>query len=127
MLENTATSTNGTRKTKYPHIEIIIVTDWVFCVSHIFYFILWVMLNKWFFHPLKIVTSHFFLSFFLSFCHSCPFKKNFYSYVHTMFGSFLPPSPHPPLTTPALLLPPTPSLPGRNYFALISNFVEERV
>jgi hypothetical protein len=27
MLENTATSTNGTRKTKYPHIEIIIVTD----------------------------------------------------------------------------------------------------
>jgi hypothetical protein len=30
-------------------------------------------------------------------------------------------SPHP------LPLPPTPSLPGRNYFALISNFVEERV
>jgi hypothetical protein len=28
----------------------------------------------------------------------------FYSYVHTMFGSFLPPSPHP------LLYPPTPSL-----------------
>jgi hypothetical protein len=24
-------------------------------------------------------------------------------------------------------LPPTPSIPGRNYFALISNFVEERV
>jgi hypothetical protein len=38
----------------------------------------------------------------------------FYSYVHTMFGSFLSPSPNP-------------SLPGRNYFALISNFVEERV
>jgi hypothetical protein len=26
-----------------------------------------------------------------------------------------------------LPLPPTPSLPGRNYFALISNFVEERI
>jgi hypothetical protein len=40
-----------------------------------------------------------------------------------------PPSPH---TLPyhplrPLPLPPTPSLPGRNYFALISNFVEERV
>jgi hypothetical protein len=45
----------------------------------------------------------------------------FYLYVHTMFGSFLPPSPHP------LTYPPTPSLPGRNYFALVSNFVEERV
>jgi hypothetical protein len=26
-----------------------------------------------------------------------------------------------------LALPPTPLIPGRNYFALISNFVEERV
>jgi hypothetical protein len=50
----------------------------------------------------------------------------FYSYVHTMFGSFLPPSPH-PLLAHTLSLSPTPSLPGRNYFALISNFVEERV
>jgi hypothetical protein len=31
---------------------------------------------------------------------------------------------HPPHP---LSLPPTPSMPGRNYFALISNFVEERV
>jgi hypothetical protein len=31
----------------------------------------------------------------------------------------------PPAPTPSL--PPTPSIPGRNYFALISNFVEERV
>jgi hypothetical protein len=31
------------------------------------------------------------------------------------------PFPHP------LCLPPTSSIPGRNYFALISNFVEERV
>jgi hypothetical protein len=38
----------------------------------------------------------------------------FYSYVHTSLGSFLPPAP-------------TPSIPGRNYFALISNFAEERV
>jgi hypothetical protein len=42
-----------------------------------------------------------------------------YSYVHTMFRSFLPPSPNP--------LPTTPSIPSRNYSALISNFVEERV
>jgi hypothetical protein len=26
-----------------------------------------------------------------------------------------------------VISPPTPSIPGRNYFALISNFVEERV
>jgi hypothetical protein len=37
-----------------------------------------------------------------------------------MFGSFLPL----PLPSP---FPPYPSLPGRNYFALISNFVVERV
>jgi hypothetical protein len=65
------------------------------------------------------------------------FKKKFlfYSYVHTMFGSFLSPSPcHPPLShlTPSpppatSLTPPYPWLPGRNYSAFISNFVEERV
>jgi hypothetical protein len=40
-----------------------------------------------------------------------------------------PPFPQlPPLhTLPLLVLPPTFSLPGRNYFALISNFVEERL
>jgi hypothetical protein len=41
--------------------------------------------------------------------------------VHTLFGSFLPiaPCPHP--------LPPyPPSLPSRNYSALISNFVEDK-
>jgi hypothetical protein len=52
----------------------------------------------------------------------------FYSYMHTMFGSFLPPSPTLSLNPPRpLLLPSTPSIPGKNYFALISNFVEERV
>jgi hypothetical protein len=50
----------------------------------------------------------------------------YYSYMHTMFGSFL--SPFTPPFPPALSLSPsTPSLPGRNYFALISNFVEKRV
>jgi hypothetical protein len=39
-----------------------------------------------------------------------------------VFGSFLLPS-----LPPALSLPPTPSLPGRKYFALISNFVEESI
>jgi hypothetical protein len=52
----------------------------------------------------------------------------FYSYVHTVLESFLPPAPTPSLTThPIPSLPPTPSIPSRNYFALISNFVEERV
>jgi hypothetical protein len=59
----------------------------------------------------------------------CIFLKIlFYSYVHIMFGSFLPPSSHPlfyPLTPS--LTPPYPSLSGRNYYALFSNFVEERV
>jgi hypothetical protein len=49
----------------------------------------------------------------------------FYSYVHTMFGSFL--SLSPTLFLTHLPLPTIPSLPSRNYFALISNFVEERV
>jgi hypothetical protein len=43
-----------------------------------------------------------------------------YSYVHILFGSFLPPAPHP------LPFPATPSLPGRTCSALISNFVEEK-
>jgi hypothetical protein len=54
----------------------------------------------------------------------------FYSYVHTIFGSFLPHPPNPlpyiPSPTPSLT-PPYPSLPGRNYFDLFSSFVEERV
>jgi hypothetical protein len=57
--------------------------------------------------------------FFLLFC---------YSYVHTTLGSF-PPLPPPPPLPPTLppSSPPTPSIPSRKYFALISNFVEERV
>jgi hypothetical protein len=68
-------------------------------------------------YPLSLVKS--FLKNFLLF---------YYSYVHTMLGSFLPPDPTPSLTThytPSLSS--TPLIPGRNYFALISNFVEERV
>jgi hypothetical protein len=51
----------------------------------------------------------------------------YYSYVHTRLGSFLSPAPTPSLTThstPSLF---PPSIPSRNYFALISNFVVERV
>jgi hypothetical protein len=42
-----------------------------------------------------------------------------YSHVHTVFGSFLSPAPHPLLLSPA-------SLPGKTCSALISNFVEEK-
>jgi hypothetical protein len=42
-----------------------------------------------------------------------------------MFGSFLPPAPTPSLTTHPS--PPTPSIHSRNYFALISNFVEKSI
>jgi hypothetical protein len=53
----------------------------------------------------------------------------YYSYVHTMLGLFLPTAPTPSLTTHSApsLSPPTPLIPGRNYFALTSNFVEDRV
>jgi hypothetical protein len=52
----------------------------------------------------------------------------YYSYVHTRLGSFLPPAPTPSLTTQLHPLPlPTTPIPSRSYFALISNFVEERV
>jgi hypothetical protein len=37
-------------------------------------------------------------------------KFLFYSYVHTMFGSFLPPAPTPPLPPPP---PPSPPIPPR--------------
>jgi hypothetical protein len=51
----------------------------------------------------------------------------YYSYVHTRLGSFLPPASTPSLTThSAPSLSPAP-IPNRNYFALISNFVVERV
>jgi hypothetical protein len=43
-----------------------------------------------------------------------------YSYVHTLVGPSLPPCPIPSLSSPS------PSLPGRTYFALFSNFVEEK-
>jgi hypothetical protein len=49
------------------------------------------------------------------------FLKKFlfiYLHVHTLFGTFLPTAPS--------LSPSTPSLPGRNYSALFSNFVEEK-
>jgi hypothetical protein len=41
------------------------------------------------------------------------------------FSPLPPPPPFPP--TPPPPSPPTPSMPSRNYFALISNFVVERV
>jgi hypothetical protein len=51
----------------------------------------------------------------------------YYSYVHTRLGSFLPPAPTPSLTTHSAPSLSPPSIPSRNYFALISNFVVERV
>jgi hypothetical protein len=51
----------------------------------------------------------------------------YYSYVHARLGSFLPPPPPPPLTTHSTPSLYPPSIPSRNYFALISNFVVERV
>jgi hypothetical protein len=47
------------------------------------------------------------------------FLKFIYSYVHKLFGPFVPPAPYP------LSLPPHPSLPERTCSALFSNFVEE--
>jgi hypothetical protein len=57
------------------------------------------------------------------------FFSFYYSYVHTRLGSFLPPCPHPLPYHPLCPLPlsPTPSLPRRNYFALISNFVVDEM
>jgi hypothetical protein len=46
------------------------------------------------------------------------FSKFVYSYVHTLFGPFLP--------TALLPLPAPPSLPCRTCSALFSNFVEEK-
>jgi hypothetical protein len=72
----------------------------------------------------KLMLKHFFMYLLAIFF----LKLFYYSYVHTRLGSFLPPAPTPPLPpTPPPPSPPTPSIPGRNYFALISNFVEERV
>jgi hypothetical protein len=51
----------------------------------------------------------------------------YYLYVHTRLGSFLAPAPTPSLTTHSALSLSSPSIPSRNYFALISNFVVERV
>jgi hypothetical protein len=69
----------------------------------------------------------FFLDWYLSF-----FLSFFYCFIIHMciqgLGHFSPLPPPPPLPpTPPLPLPPTHSIPGRNYFALISNFVVERV
>jgi hypothetical protein len=51
----------------------------------------------------------------------------YYSYVHTTLGSFLPPALTPSLATHSVPSLSPPSIPSRNYFALTSNFVEERV
>jgi hypothetical protein len=62
---------------------------------------------------------------------SSPLLFLFYFIIHMFLQSldhFSPlPLPPPLPPTPPLPLPPTRSIPGRNYFALISNFVEERV
>jgi hypothetical protein len=47
--------------------------------------------------------------------------------VHTRIGSFLPTAPTPSLTTHSAPSLSPPSIPSRNYFALIANFVVERV
>jgi hypothetical protein len=51
----------------------------------------------------------------------------YYSYVHTRIGLFLPTDPTPSLTTHSVPSLSPLSIPSRNYFALISNFVVERV
>jgi hypothetical protein len=63
------------------------------------------------------------------FCFIEPYVQLFlfvYSYVHTLFEPFLPPSllPSPP---PLLFLSlPIPLLPGRTSSTLLSNFIEEK-
>jgi hypothetical protein len=84
------------------------------------------------FYTLIIIPPIFFLSLFTArqlILDMFKIHTIFYSYVHTMLASFLPLSPTPSLTThPALSLSPiTPSISSRHYFALISNFLEERV
>jgi hypothetical protein len=57
--------------------------------------------------------------------HQIPFFKKFICAYNVWVIS--PPFPHTLPYSPPFLSPPTPSIHGRNYFALISNFVEERV
>jgi hypothetical protein len=58
-------------------------------------------------------------------------KQSFFSFIHMCIqglGHFSPLPPPPPLPpTPPPPSAPTPSIPSRNYFALISNFVVERI
>jgi hypothetical protein len=72
--------------------------------------------------PLRLLLFSFFLNFIYLFI---------FSFIHMCIqclGHFSPLLPlPPPLPTLPLPFPPTPSLPSRNYSALISNFVEERV
>jgi hypothetical protein len=82
----------------------------------------------------SIDTKHRFISFFLLPSLALAVKFIFYLFyfiIHNKIrlGSFLPPAPTPSLTTHSApsLCPLIPSIPCRNYFALISNFVEERV
>jgi hypothetical protein len=68
----------------------------------------------YFLSPFKCVVLEALFFFFFA------FLKFIYSFVHTLFGPFLPPDPF------SLSLPLTPSLPGRTCSALFSNFVEEK-
>jgi hypothetical protein len=65
------------------------------------------------------MSTDFLFSFFIVLLFICAYKAWVIS----------PPCPHPLPYHPLCPLPllPTPSIPSRNYFALISNFVEERV
>jgi hypothetical protein len=121
------------------HLFICAYNDWVGSDFFISFSFSWLFLcfcsglNKFSFEPILCVLIiwpwHFYkllkllLCFFPHLVISFVFFFNFYfNYMCIQcLGHFFPIPPNP------FVPPPTPSIPGRNYFALISNFVEERV
>jgi hypothetical protein len=94
---------------------MIFVLNYVYILYYIFCFA-YVGKSLYLWNETNLIVLYDLFFLLISFIHMCIQRLDNFSPFHHLF-----PYPHP------LPPPPTPWLPGRNYFALVSNFVEENI